>query len=70
VVLLVLGLPRSMRRCARAALVELPRQARRWRLQQKERAMYTALLDAFTQLLGGRTCAPAGRARSLEQTTH
>lgn len=55
VLLLVLGfatLHAALR--ALAALVELPRQARRWRLQQKERAMYTALLDAFTQLLGGR----------------
>ena len=55
VLLLVLGfatLHAALR--ALAALLELPHQARRWRLQQKERAMYTALLDAFTQLLGGR----------------
>lgn len=39
---------------ALAALLELPRQARRWRLQQKERAMHAALLDALTQLLAGR----------------
>ncbi len=37
-----------------AALLELPRQARRWRLQQRERTMHAALLDAFAQMLGGR----------------
>lgn len=37
-----------------AALLELPRQARRWRVQQKERAMHGALLDALSQLLAGR----------------
>ncbi len=37
-----------------AALLELPRQALRWRLQQKERAMHAALLDALAQLLAGR----------------
>ena len=31
---------------ALAALLELPHQARRWRVQQKERAMHGALLDA------------------------
>ncbi|MCW5233884.1 heme biosynthesis protein HemY [Verminephrobacter eiseniae] len=39
---------------ALAALLELPRQARRWRQQQKERAMHGALLDALTHMLGGR----------------
>src|SRR3990167_3989177 len=39
---------------ALAALLELPHQARHWRLQQKERAMHAALLDALTQLLAGR----------------
>ena len=39
---------------ALAALLELPRQARHWRLQQKERAMHAALLDALTHMLGGR----------------
>ena len=37
-----------------AALLELPRQARRWRVQQKERAMHGALLDSLSQLLAGR----------------
>lgn len=39
---------------ALAALLELPHEARHWRLQQKERAMHAALLDALTQLLAGR----------------
>ncbi len=39
---------------ALAALLELPHKARRWRVQQKERAMHAALLDALTHMLGGR----------------
>ncbi len=39
---------------ALAALLDLPHQARRWRVQQKERAMHAALLDALTHMLGGR----------------
>ena len=39
---------------ALAALLELPHQARRWRVQQKERSMHNALLDALTHMLGGR----------------
>ena len=39
---------------ALAALLELPHQARRWHVQQKERAMHGALLDALTHMLGGR----------------
>ncbi len=39
---------------ALSALFSLPHQARQWRMQQKERALYTALLDAFAQLLAGR----------------
>lgn len=35
-------------------LLALPRQARQWRLQQKERAAYGALLDAFTYFQAGR----------------
>lgn len=37
-----------------AVLTQLPRQARRWREQQKERAMYHALLDALSHLQAGR----------------
>ncbi|AVS94205.1 heme biosynthesis protein HemY [Paracidovorax avenae] len=39
---------------ALSALLELPGQARRWRVQQKERSMHAALLDALSQLLAGR----------------
>jgi HemY protein len=39
---------------AMSALFELPHQARRWRLQQKERAMHATLLDALVQLWSGR----------------
>jgi HemY protein len=37
-----------------SALFSLPKQARQWRLQQKERALHSALLDAAAQLLAGR----------------
>jgi HemY protein len=36
---------------ALTALFELPRQAKRWRLQQKERAAHGALLDAMAQFM-------------------
>lgn len=39
---------------AMAALLSLPREARRWRLQQKERAVHVALLDAYAQFMAGR----------------
>nr|WP_315235114.1 heme biosynthesis HemY N-terminal domain-containing protein [uncultured Albidiferax sp.] len=39
---------------ALSALFSMPQQAQRWRLQQKERATHTALLDAFSHLLAGR----------------
>lgn len=37
-----------------AALLALPREAQHWRLQQKERAMHAALLEALAQLMAGR----------------
>ncbi|RZI96972.1 MAG: heme biosynthesis protein HemY [Variovorax sp.] len=37
-----------------SALFSLPRQARQWRMQQKERALHAALLDAMSQLIAGR----------------
>lgn len=37
-----------------SVLAALPRQAQRWRLQKKERAMHGALLDALAQLTSGR----------------
>src|SRR4051812_44415129 len=39
---------------ALAALFDIPRQALRWRTQQKERAMHAAMLDAVSHLLSGR----------------
>ncbi|TFZ04032.1 heme biosynthesis protein HemY [Ramlibacter humi] len=39
---------------ALAALFDLPRQALRWRVQQRERGMHASLLDAASHLLAGR----------------
>ena len=39
---------------ALSAVVSLPLQARAWRAQQKERAMYGALMDALAHQLAGR----------------
>lgn len=39
---------------ALAALFELPGQARRWRVQQRERAMHAAMLDSLSHLIAGR----------------
>lgn len=39
---------------ALAALFAMPGEARRWRLQHRERAMYVALLDSFSHLVAGR----------------
>ena len=36
------------------ALLDLPRQALRWRTQQKERAVHASLLDTLSHLLAGR----------------
>ncbi|MDM0018628.1 heme biosynthesis protein HemY [Variovorax saccharolyticus] len=47
-----------------SALFSLPKQARQWRLQQKERALHSALLDAAAQLLAGRF----SRARKAAQS--
>ena len=37
-----------------SALLSLPREARRWRLQHKERAAHAALLEAYAQFMAGR----------------
>ena len=50
---------------ALSALFELPQHARRWRLQQKERAMHALLVDALTQMMTGRYVRAI---RSAEQT--
>ncbi len=39
---------------ALSALTNIPQQARRWRLLQSERAMYTALLESLSHLVSGR----------------
>lgn len=39
---------------ATSAMFSIPRQAKSWRLQQRERAIYTALLDSMAHLVGGR----------------
>lgn len=48
---------------ALSALFSLPVRARQWRLQQKERALHGALLDAMAQLMSGRF----SRARKAAQ---
>ena len=37
-----------------SGLIQLPRDARRWRIQQKERALHGHLLDAMSHYLAGR----------------
>ncbi|WP_300707829.1 heme biosynthesis HemY N-terminal domain-containing protein [Limnohabitans sp.] len=49
---------------ALSALFALPKQAQRWRLQQKERAAHAALLDAISHFMAGRFL----RARKSAQT--
>lgn len=50
---------------ALSALFDLPRQALRWRTQQKERAMHAALLDALTHLIAGRYIRARKFARAV-----
>jgi HemY protein len=37
-----------------SAMLDIPRQARRWRMQQRERAIVAAFLDSLSHLTGGR----------------
>jgi len=55
-VLLLAGLFMLLYLASRAlsAVFALPVEARRWRAQQKERAMYGALMDALAHLMAGR----------------
>ncbi|MEK7345326.1 MAG: heme biosynthesis HemY N-terminal domain-containing protein [Pseudomonadota bacterium] len=56
-VLLVLGgvvLVVVLAQQALSALLSLPKQAQRWRLQQKERAAHAAMLESLSQFLAGR----------------
>jgi HemY protein len=67
-VLLVLGLVVLvivLAQQALSALLSLPQQAHRWRLQQKERAAHAAMLDAISQFMAGRFL----RARKAAQNT-
>jgi HemY protein len=48
-----------------SALLDLPAQAKAWRLAQRERAMHTELRDALANLLAGRF----SRARKLAETS-
>ncbi|HYF19094.1 MAG TPA: heme biosynthesis HemY N-terminal domain-containing protein [Ramlibacter sp.] len=56
VLLLLLGAFLFLHAALRAlsALFDLPRQALRWRTQQRERGMHAFLLDALSHLLAGR----------------
>ena len=47
-----------------AAVFSLPVQARRWRAQQKERAMYAALMDSLSHLVAGRFIRASRAAES------
>ncbi|MBE7939788.1 MULTISPECIES: heme biosynthesis HemY N-terminal domain-containing protein [Ramlibacter] len=49
---------------ALSALFDIPRQALRWRVQQKERTMHGAMLDAVSHLIAGRFL----RARKSAET--
>ena len=56
VLLLLLGIFVALHIALRAlaALFAMPREARRWRLQHKERALHVALLDSLSHLVAGR----------------
>lgn len=55
---------------ALGALFDLPQQARRWRVQQKERALLAALVDAMAQLLAGRFVRSRKAALSVLAQEH
>ena len=50
---------------ALSALTDIPQQARRWRLLQKERAMHTALLESLSHLVAGRFVRARRTAESV-----
>jgi HemY protein len=47
-----------------SAIFSLPAEAKRWRAQQKERAMYGALMDSLAHLLAGRYIRAATSAQN------
>ncbi|MEJ6024090.1 heme biosynthesis protein HemY [Ramlibacter sp. PS4R-6] len=62
---------------ALSALFDMPRQALRWRTQQKERAMHASVLDSFSHLIAGRFIrarkaaeAALGQEKSLTSGGH
>jgi HemY protein len=62
---------------ALSALFDMPRQALRWRTQQKERAMHASMLDALSHLIAGRFIrarkaaeAALGQEKSLASGGH
>ena len=65
-VLLLAGLFMLLYLASRAltAVFSLPVEARRWRAQQKERAMYGALMDALAHLMAGRYIRSAKSAEN------
>ena len=65
-VLLLAGLFTLLHMALRAAsaVFSLPGQARRWRAQQKERAMYGALMDSLAHLMAGRYIRAAKSAQN------
>ncbi|MGH8805069.1 MAG: heme biosynthesis HemY N-terminal domain-containing protein [Polaromonas sp.] len=65
-VLLLAGLFMLLYLALRAvsAVFSLPAEAQRWRAQQKERAMYGALMDALAHLLAGRYIRAAKSAQN------
>ena len=65
-VLLLAGLYLLLYLASRAmsAVFALPVEARRWRAQQKERAMYGALMDAMAHLMAGRYIRSAKSAHN------
>lgn len=50
---------------ALSALFAIPREARVWRLRQRERSMQLSLLDAFSQLMAGRFVRARKAAESV-----
>ena len=50
---------------ALSALFALPREARQWRLRQRERSMQQSLLDAFSNLVAGRFVRAKKAAESV-----
>ncbi len=65
VLLLLAFLTLHMAWRALAALFAIPREARLWRLRQRERSMQQALLDAFSNLMAGRFVRAKKAAESV-----